>query len=277
MAATFKTQLWDNTGWGWDQATAGSPCEQMLTEMRSWITAVNGNASQTGKQLVLERDENSPTTANYRGFTLNMPAINTTGSLYFQMRSSSTTNLVMYAGNTFTDDTSNGGYGTVSGGVSDTSISWKNNVNTSGQLQIAYSVVDGEEFFGCSWFLDSEGVYGDHYILFKDQNGEWACAAQDSTAYIGWAYDAVRSTWASIIAPAYFHSITYFSVMQYALSTSGLTTGDQFQGAVIPASSDIITAPSNTTPLTYFPDGATGDYIAKLGYYAPYIRYTPTA
>ena len=275
MAATFKTQLWDNTGWGWDQATAGSPCEQLCSELRSWITTINSNAAQSGKQVVLERDETSSTTANYRGFTINLPAINTTGSLYYQQYSSSATNLAVRFGNGFTDDTSNGGYGTVTAGGSDTSIAWKNTVTSSGQMQVAYGVVNGEEFFGCSWYLDSSSVYADSFLLFKDHNGEWAIAGQDGTSVHGWVYDTVQSLWTGIITEQYFYSTQYYSTMQYAVSTTGLTTGDQFQGIVMPKSSDIVTAPSDTNPLTYFPDGATGNYFAKLGYYAPYIRYTP--
>lgn len=275
MVATFKTQLWDNTTWGWDQATAGSPCEQMCSELRSWITTINANAAQSGKQVVLERDETSSTTANYRGFTINLPAINSVSNLYVQYYSDSTTNMNARWGTAYANDTTLGGYGTVSSGSSDTSIGWKNTVAATGQMQVAYGVVNGEEFFGCAWYIDSSSAYADGFLFFKDQNGEWAYAGNDGTTVIGYAYDSIRGGWVSVIAESYFYSTTYFSVMQYALTTSGLTTGDQFQGITMPASGDVWTAPQDGPALSYFADGVTGNYFAKLGYYGPYIRYTP--
>ena len=277
MAATFKTQAWDNTTWGWDSAAAGSPCEQMLSELRSWITTVNGNATQSGKQLVLQRDETSSTTANYRGFTIETPAQTTTGSLFFQFYSASTTNAHARWGNAFTDDTSNGGYGAVTSGNSDTSITFKTAATTSAQMQVAYGIVNGEEFFYCGWIIDSSSTYGDNWGIFKNQNGEWTAHMNDGTAPQGWAYDPVRGSgaWVSIVSENNLYSNNYILKPSYMLSSTGLTTGDLFTALVTPASDDVFVAPGDTAALTYFPYGATGDYLAKLNHYGPFFRYTP--
>ena len=277
MAATFKTQLWDNTGWGWDQATAGSPCEQLNSELRSWIATINGNAAQSGKQVALLRDENSSTSANYRGFTLEMPAITTTGSFYFQQFSTSTANLTQRWGNSWDNGTGNGGYGTVSGGSTDTTMGWKTNVTTEGQINVAYGVVNGEEFFSAGWMIDSSTGNADYFIIFKDGNGEWAVFRGDGTTTSGWYYDPLRSTpgWFAIASDTYVGSSTVFTRILLYPSTTGLTTGDQLTGVITSASDDIRTFPSDTTQLTYFPDGATGDNFAKISYYGPYFRYTP--
>ena len=278
MAAdAFKTQAWNNTGWGWDQATAGSPCEQMLTELRGWITTINGNAAQSGKQVVLERDENSSTTADYRGFTINMPAITTTGSLYFQMFSSTTTTLQMRWGNSFTDDTSNGGYGTITSGGFDSSIGWKNTVTTEAQMNVCYGTVNGEEFFACGWALDSSTSYSDHFTLFKDINGEWAVVQNDGTSTLGWFYDPLRNTpaWVSIWGDSYAANSSIVTTPCLYPNLTGLNTGDPLTAYCVPATPDMVTWPTDTNALTYFPDGATGDVFAKINYYGPYFRYTP--
>jgi len=71
-------------------------------------------------------------------------------------------------GNTFTDDTSNGGYGTVSGRYSDTSVSFI----TSGQEAnwlVVTSTVDGQEYFSFGPYFNSatDGTYQDGFVIFK--------------------------------------------------------------------------------------------------------------
>jgi hypothetical protein len=275
MAATFKTQAWDSTGWGWDSSAAGSPVEQMCSELSSWITTVNGNATQSGKQLVLHRDETDSTTTNYRGFTIEAPAQNIAGSVFFQFFSNTTTSARAYWGNSFTDDTSNGGYGTISSGGSDTGISFRIAANTSAQMQVAYGTVDGEEYFYCGWIIDSSSTYGDCWGVFKDQNGEWVVHMNDGTSPQGWAYDPVLASWRSIVGEDYLYSTTYIAKQAYMITNSGLSTGDLFTSVITTASDDIFVAPQDTTALTYFPYGATGDYLAKISHYGPYFRYTP--
>jgi len=180
----------------------------------------------------------------------------------------------MWGTNTWTDNTANGGYGTFSGGNSDTNMIFKTSVTASGFLHIAYGTVNGEEYFTCGVDIDGSTSYSDYFIIFKDQNNEWACAWNDGTSHIGWAYDSVRPSWQQLITrhADYSQRVSNYT---WVMSSSGLTTGDRLQAYTQAASTDIASAPADTFALTYFPDGASGDYFAKIDYYGPYIRYTP--
>ena len=141
---TVKHQAWTNATWVWDTAAADGGCTQVLNELGSWITAVNGNASQSGKPVALLKDENSSTTTNYRGWVIEFPQPgHATEKMYHQYCSKSTSAVQSYFGDTFTDNTSNGGYGVVNSIDTDTSITFPITVSASIDSYIAYDTTDG--------------------------------------------------------------------------------------------------------------------------------------
>lgn len=193
MAATVKTDSYTSASYNWDSASAGQPCKDVVDELKSWVSTVNGNASQSGKQVVVLRDEADSTTTNYRGWVVELPQ---TGSdtLYTGFFSNNTANAAFYTGTGFTDDTSNGGYGAITSTIqNDTSLSWQTTAAIDVHFGLAYGTVDGEEFFFVGWDLGSDSAYSDMWGIFKTTEGYWAAIATDGTAVNGGSYGGVNS------------------------------------------------------------------------------------
>ena len=193
MAATVKTDTYASASYNWDSASAGQPCKDVVDELKSWVTTINGNASQTSKQVAVLRDEADSTTANYRGWVVELPQ---TGSdtLYTSFHTNGATNARFYTGTGFTDDTSNGGYGTVTSTIeTDTSISWQTTAGVDVHFGLAYGTVDGEEYFFVGWDLGTDSAYSDMWGIFKTTEGYWAAIVTDATAMKGASYGGVNT------------------------------------------------------------------------------------
>lgn len=272
--ATVKYQVWTDVTWNWDSASAGAPCTELLNEMRAWITAINGNASQTGRQVALLRDENSSTTANFRGFTIECPAQTTTGSLYTSMFSNTTTNMRYYTGTSFTDDTSNGGYGTVTGTIdADIGILWKQAVTTTGAMITGYSTVNGEEFFHVGWNLDNATGTSDHITIFKDQNGEWGSMVGDTGTEAGLFWDEYTSEFRQIQGLVPLSNSSILGPVTFYTASTGVN-GVPFRYVAMIKSADIFSRASAATQTTYSAL-SSGDNVICSAYYGLWLRYTP--
>lgn len=242
--------------------------------MRDWIAAINLNASQSGKQVVLLKDENSSTAANFRGYVIQLPMQNQAGSLYHGFHSNTTTNIRGYVSTGFNNDTTNSGYGTHTGTVaSDTSWSWKNTVTTSGQIIIGSSTVDGEEFFVWGWSLDNSSSYADCVMIFKDERGEWAAGGVDGATFSGLVYDDLLVEWRN---PSYFESTSNSAtLLPMSLYTPGGPSNTEFRYRITAASPDLLyTYGTSYSQASYVPL-AGGDNAVLTAQYGPFIRYTP--
>ena len=200
MAPTIKWQRWDSASYDWTGTNASDALPSLEAELDAWITTVNANASNSGRQLTKERGYANSTTSNYHGLVISAGANSNTSKGYMAYGTyGSATTKKIYLGGTFVDDTSNGGYGTISGGPSDTSISWY----TSGQAAdwlITYGVVDGEEYFNFGPKLGTSTSYMDGFTIMKCTDGEWSLFSGDSSVrrHIHYWDDAVTTGWADI-------------------------------------------------------------------------------
>lgn len=193
MAATVKTDTYTSASYNWDSASTGQPCKDVVDELKSWVTTINSNASQTGKQVVVLRDEASSTTTNYRGWVVELPQTGT-DTLYTSLTTYNATTIQFFSGTGFTDDTSNGGYGTVTSTIeTDGSIGWQTTAAVDVHFGLAYGIVDGEEFFFVGWDLGSDSTYSDMWGIFKTTEGYWATIATDGTACKGGSYGGVST------------------------------------------------------------------------------------
>jgi len=277
--ATARYQAWTSATWGWDSNTAGSACVELVSELDTWITAINANASQTGKQVVRQRGPADSTTANYRGFVVELPFNSTAASMYVSLHSNSATNLRFYAGDQFTDNTSNGGYGTVTatnGLSSDTSISWKNTITSSAGFVVGYSTVDTEEFFCVGWLLDSSTTYADSLTIYKNTYGEWTAMMNDGNSHTGFSIntpgaskDRMRMTGLESSGA----SNTLIPYAAYAV-TSFLPTNEISQVISAVASEDLFHTPSAISQMDYLTLG-DGTNLVSTATYGPLVRYTP--
>jgi hypothetical protein len=194
MAATVKTDTYTSASYNWDSASAGQPNKDVVDELKAWVTTINGNASQTTKQVVVLRDEASSTTTNYRGWVVELPQTGT-DTLYTSFHTNNATNARFYTGTGFTDDTSNGGYGTVTSTIeTDTGIGWQTTAGVDVHFGIAYGTVDGEEFFFVGWDLGTDSAYSDMWGIFKTTEGYWAAVGWDGgSAVKGASYGGVST------------------------------------------------------------------------------------
>ena len=199
MAPTIKWQRWDSASYDWTGTAATDALPSVEAELDAWITAVNGNASNTGRQITKERGYADSTTANYHGLVVSAGANNNAakGYLGFGTYGSATTKR-LYAGDTYADDTTNGGYGTISGGTSDTSVSWYSSGQEANFLIIS-DTTDGQEFFlwGVSMPATPNTAYSDGFFIMKCADGEWSMFANDASTYVHTHYfdDAAGTGW----------------------------------------------------------------------------------
>lgn len=205
MAPTIKWQRWDSASYDWFGVTASDALPSVEAELDAWIATVNGNASNVGRQVTKERGYADSTTANYGGLVISCGANGNAAKGYMGYGCyGSTTSRRAYVGDTFTDDTSNGGYGAISGGPSDTSIAWI----TSGQeanFLIVTGVVDGEEYFnfGPSFGTSPSVSYMDGFLIAKATDGEWFMTTSDGSGanrrfLTHYWDDAVSTGWSTL-------------------------------------------------------------------------------
>lgn len=289
MAVTVGYQTWDAANWDWDSAVAGKPVPEICAALSSWITTINGNASQSGKQLSLVRDENSSTTANYRGFVVQAPLLQSaTRSMYWQMHTTNTTTLACraYDDDFWSDTTTNGGYGGTSTGTSVTSYflgdskSFLNTVASFGDVLIASEVENGKEFFLVAHYLDSDAAKNDSFLLAKDVFGNWCVVTVDGTAWSGAFYDpsidrVVACTTISTAVTSDSGSATKYvdgKVLMYSPNpTVGATPNRRMSTAI---ASDALSF-NSTSPAVYgYADLGSNVYAVNTTTNGPYVRYT---
>lgn len=263
MAPTIKWQRWDSASYDWFGTTATDALPSLEAELDAWITAVNGNASNSGRQVTKERGYADSTTTNYGALVLSCGANGNTAKGYFSWGCyGSTSSKQIRLGPTYADDTTNGGYGTVSGGPTDTSVSWF----TSGQEPnwlLVYDTTDGQEYFCFGpMFSTHSTAYQDGFFIFKGTDGEWSMTTQDSTSkyHIHYWDDGLSTGWSSSSRSsgtefaAYQRASSYGRYLLYPASTSQTSTTDSTEGAqyVYAANPDVFEA---TETSTYYQTG----------------------
>ena len=288
MAPTIKWQRWDSAAYNWLGQNATDALPSLEAELDAWITTVNANASNTGRQLAKVRGYASSTTTNYAGLTIEAGANNNADKGYLQYFSASTTAKKIYAGNTFADDTSNGGYGTVSGGSSDTGVSWATS-GTEANFLLVYDTTDGQEFFSFGPTFGTTNVtsYQDGFFIFKATNGEWVMDTQDGSSHHmihywntteGWD-NCNRATSADSIAPAGTYLYGRFALRKSS-ATSFSYTGQAGEIKSVVYAANPVLLETNTSStynqtgtrrvMTDLGDG-TNVYVLTAYYYGPNI------
>lgn len=187
MAVTIKFQRFESASYDWYGETTADVLPQIQSELDSWISSVNGNTSNTGRQITREkgyadRTTNTDSSPYYKGMVISCGANNNTEKGYMQFIAFSGAKR-MSVGGGWTDDGSSNGYGlidTSGGGYLDTSISWPSSTNVDVDYLIMTDTVDGEEFFilGIN-YLSSQSYEG--WAIWKAENGEWCMEFNDSS------------------------------------------------------------------------------------------------
>ena len=245
MAPTVKWQRWDSSVYDYGDNTAAGPMAAIQTELDAWITACNGNASNTGRQLsrISNYDEGDGTSM---GLVVQMNANNNTVNGYMSIITTTGSSRAWRVSRGWTDDTGNGGFGTpVTTVASDTSTSWAN-TGFDGDFLLVYDSTDGKEFFCMTQRIGTDTNRQDGWLIFKNTLGEWSSSFNDSgTGYCGY-YDASEDRWQNVgnnSSTGYSTVIDGGSYNVVKLSYyAGLTSGPSYIGPnyIISAASDFL-------------------------------------
>lgn len=290
MTVTVGYQTWNSASFNWDTAAAGSPVAEVCGALSTWITAINGNPSQSGKQVQLVRDHNSSTTANYRGWVVKCPLLGSaTKNFYWQHFSYASTTLIskMCDDAFWANDTNNGGYG---GSTSTSAAAYymtdtkthKHTVTTYGDITIAYGTTDGEEFFVYSNLYDGDVTnHNDSLVLAKDVFGNWCGYSGDGTSRVGAFYDPYidRVVYSTTVSIGIFGSDGSSSLyvgggIMLSGPSPAIVAGATRRQATAIATSAVTLQAGFPAVYGYVSLGG-GDYALNLTQSGPFVRYTP--
>lgn len=193
MAVTVEYQSWDSASYNWlDKTTSTSAPLQINDKLDAWVAAVNANASNTNKQITVRKDPTDSTSANFIGWAIELASSSTGSSFFSRLYTNSTTNLVVVFSSAWTNDGTNGGYGAGSGSTVSKNSTWVSS-GAIAEFSVATETANGQEFFCLGWRQNNSSTTSDQFLIFKDNNGEWASLFYDSTV-IGSFYMPVHPT-----------------------------------------------------------------------------------
>lgn len=287
MSPTIKWQRWDSASYNWYGTTSADALPSIEAELDAWIATVNLSAVNAGRQITKEKGYADSTATNYAGTVISAGANNNTQKGYLFYGTMGGSSKKIYTGDVYTDDGSNGGYGTISGGSIDTFVTWY----VSGQeasFMITFSTVPGEEFFTFGPIFGSQGTsYMDGFHIIKCSDGEWSMYSSDgsSVCHIHYFDDPGGGVWSSCSRSTTVDSITTagsFYYRSFAISKStdnGTSSVDPATdgASLVIAASPFLLEPNtgyNTTGrrriLTDLGDG-TNVYVLAAAHYGPHI------
>lgn len=203
MAPTIKWQRWEAAAYDWQGTDPTDALPSLEAELDAWIAAINAHAGNAGKQITKMRGAADSTADNYAGLVLRYGANGNTEYAYSHYGTRGSTSSRSWSiGTGYTDDTSVGGYGTISGGMSDTSVSWRKNGYDADWL-VVYDTTEGQEFFSFGPRLGgSSNAYMDGFTIFKSHSANWCFVSADGSSSSQMAFhyfdDAVSTGWSGI-------------------------------------------------------------------------------
>lgn len=288
MALTIKWQRWDAASYDWLGKGANDALPALTAEMQLWMDSVNSNASNVDQDLRIDRDANSSLANYYAGFVISAGAPGTTerGYMFYGKLGSSTAKRQYALGNTYNDGVNNGGYGTVSGYSTDTSVSWYNDGKEANWL-LCYDDEDGKEFFFFGPTFDTANTtYEDGFGIYKRTTGAWAIMTGDAGTYtISYKNTSTFSGWTGIKESASAISDGTVTISSTHSRYSIMPSGQRTEGSKImedmvwyAANPKLLTMPYSTangyvgqrTVLTDLGDG-TNVFLLTMFRYAPMI------
>ncbi len=163
-------------------------------KLRDWITVVNGNPSNTSKQLEMWKDESTNTDGTYQGMVLRIYH-NITDYWHFGLYGTNT-QWDRMASVLWKDNGTKGGYGTYENTGGNHYVWDFGSVSANGTVDVdlyaAYDTTDGEEFFIWTWSVGSIATE-DYALIYKNNYGHWAIAMNDQSSHMSMMYSVGRA------------------------------------------------------------------------------------
>jgi len=239
--------------------TASDFWPALEAELDAWITAISGNASMTGYLPIKKKGYADSTSANYMGFTVELPHP-TNPSIYMGSYSTSTTSRSRKHASAWTDSGSEGGYGSFSG-TSDTETTGWTVTGRANGIFLAYDTTDTQEFFTAGYWDEVGTSVQDNIVLFvRGTDGTWGSFFNDSsTNHILWYSDKSGSAVSTNVETG-----SYYSILTSSLGEIGIGGGARFTSA-----NPRLLGPKTGATGSYFADGSYSAYITA--YYGPIV------
>jgi len=197
-------------------------------ELAAWILAVNAN--NPNAQVAIEKGY-SDGSGNYNGLVLSFGAEGTADKAYMSTHSTTTSNWIWEASDTWLNNGTNGGYGDIQGQkVGDTSRGFATTSSSGANFIIAYDTEPGKEFFAMGPSISSNFNYEDGWIVYKDTRNIWNMLSNDGTTYYHLTYfpDDVSPKWGSFARRTSSSTVSIgtvpFRLSVYASSTTPNST-----------------------------------------------------
>ena len=190
MAVVAEVNRWSAAAVDWTNTSVGFQAYEQNEKLRSWITAVNANPSNVGRQLELWKDENTSTNSSAdMGFVIKLGYANNTNTYYFG-NFGTTGQWDIKLSTAWLDNGTNSGYGNFSttGYYISDSQSRSLSGSVDADLYMIYDTEDGKEFICWGWGSTSANAE-DWAMIYKTNHGEWMVLCNDSPATSSITYD----------------------------------------------------------------------------------------
>jgi len=190
VAVVAEINRWSAAAVDWsDTSVGGQPYEQN-EKIRTWITAVNANPSNTSRQLEMWKDETTSTSESTdMGFVIKLGYANNTNSFYFGNYGTSTSWDIRIS-DAWLDNGSSSGYGNyaTTGYYIFDSQSRSLSGTADADLYMIYDTEDGKEFICWGWGSTTANTE-DWNMIYKTNHGEWMALSNDGSSTNSITYD----------------------------------------------------------------------------------------
>ena len=196
-----RMQGWNAADYDWLNGASGYPPAEITGLLTQWLTDVSGNPSviaMSSSLPELVKDHTDSADARYYGWVIKMPQT-TLEDTYYSLHSISTSRIRCSNSMTYTDDGSNGGYGTLSDHQRQTydlnRDGWyldESYISSSVSMYFtfAYDVSDGEEYFFLSSTEEGTNNPNDNWTwgIFRTKAGYWMSTFTTGNSYSSGVY-----------------------------------------------------------------------------------------
>ena len=288
MAVIAKHGIWDNSVYPWTDQSASGMMGSIVAEIDGWVSTISSNPSIVANGMVpvkVKGPGDSTNSGVNNGFVYEFPDT----SIGLGNDGPTWPTLMVYGKENdfdfgvtdeYTDNGSNGGYGTAGSTPGHSSVSGTSGTaGFNNEAIVCMETVDGEEFIAVGFKLGTSSSQSMGFAVTRDQGGHWLFTAR--TAVL--AYDGVQGYWTSTNGPydtdpgstSYSSATIYKPLVVGAVSISAAKNRPGYTGVaqgVWAAKSRKLYHGRGSSGLfgEYLPIGS-GEQMLSLGAYSPAV------
>ncbi len=188
----IEVQRWSAAAvnWGANNGTTGISYN-LNQKLRDWITVVNGNASNSNRQIEMFKDETTSTGTTIQGHVLKVYYDST--NAWYQTWFGSNTSIDAHQGESYTDNGNSEGYGRVNSGSGNyytfEDPNFRLNGTSNYDLYVSYDTTDTQEYFYFYLRDATSSAYRGGAMVLKTNFGHWLGLTLDGSGGHSITYD----------------------------------------------------------------------------------------